>query len=119
MRVTVQVSFFPEERSLLREALFDFRELPPERHWDGAMALMALDSPVVTEENLRLMISVVSALSEDQGISEVRRDAVEFLTKVLSLLDRCDTYTRTETHALIADLQPLELDPIPSSRVAP
>lgn len=124
MKLTVHAHLESEERSLLREALSSFRELPPERHWDGALALMHLDAPL-TRESLEHMLSVARELAslpsteiDPEGLS----DALEFLAKVLSLLDRCSSYTRTETHALSSDLMPLELDPvtaIPSIGVAP
>lgn len=121
MKLTIHAHLDPHERSLLREALSPFRELPPERHWAGAMAELSIDAPL-TRESIEGMISVareLASLPSTEINPEAVNDAIEFLAKVLSLLDRCSSYTRTETHALVQDLMPLELDPLPSSGVAP
>jgi len=124
MKLTVHAHLSNEERSLVREALSPFRELPPERHWDGALALMHLDAPLTTE-NFEGMLSVareLASLPSTEVNLEAVTDALEFLAKVQSLLDRCSSYTRTETDALSSDLMPLELDPvtsIPSGGMAP
>lgn len=118
MTLQTHVLFSYEEKTLVREALAQFRELPPERHWDGALALMQADEQSLSREMLEGMLSVIKDLySLEQR--EAQGDAIEFLTKVLELLGRYKKYTEAALEELTQDLQPLELDPIPSSGMAP
>lgn len=98
MTLTLQVNLDPEERTFLLRTISSYRELPFERHWDGALAILYLDSPL-TRETLEHTLSVARDLTEVPSCEADAREAVSYLAKVLSLLDRCSSYTRTESHA--------------------
>lgn len=89
MTLSTHVIFSHEEMSLLREALSSFRELPVERHWDGAMATHLMERASCSRGTLDSMLSLLTELSSIQS-SDLQGETIDFLTKALSLLDRCE-----------------------------